>query len=204
MTYLSGHGAPTVVIAQRVLAGPGRATAATGYVSHPAAGKHIAFDGDLLHGVPPELMLPRAADADGLRLKLLVNVWSEHRLRCADPLPDECVAAARLKVGHVEAFLRDAGPAAAAVARLGSVGCAGGVHGFAFGRSGDEEHELWMPLPAPRSMEPGGTVRLDFSGGPGCVTVRKPPRAGGKRKRKKKGKQSKRGSAKAKQRKRDK
>jgi hypothetical protein len=28
------------------------------YLSHPKLGKHVSFDGRMLHGVPPELMAP--------------------------------------------------------------------------------------------------------------------------------------------------
>ena len=61
------------------------------YVSHPVAGKHLAFDGRLLHGALHELAAPgMAAEVDGggseaaeegvaeatTRVTLLVNLWA--------------------------------------------------------------------------------------------------------------------------------
>ena len=47
------------------------------YVSHPVEGKHLAFDGRLLHGVPdPD---PTGRCDPGERLSLLVNIWLGHR-----------------------------------------------------------------------------------------------------------------------------
>jgi hypothetical protein len=45
------------------------------FVSYPTPGKHLAFDGDLLHGCPAELV----ADQDfGVRRTMMVNVWIGH------------------------------------------------------------------------------------------------------------------------------
>jgi hypothetical protein len=62
------------------LASAATTTAPTGFdpvfVSYPKPGKHLAFDGGLLHGCPAEL----AAERDfGVRRTLMVNVWKGHR-----------------------------------------------------------------------------------------------------------------------------
>ena len=123
VTYLGGVGAPTVVLplaaSERgmALAAVDGATAADGsagvattacargaaYLSRPVPGKHLAFDGRLLHGCPAEYSLPPAAtveggpsaaaeDAGSLRVSLLVNVWRCHRPLAAHRLPAELAA----------------------------------------------------------------------------------------------------------------
>ena len=123
VTYLGGVGAPTVVLpltaSERGVAliaaagaddeGAGAATACAqgaAYLSRPVPGKHLAFDGRLLHGCPAEYSLPPAAaaapatsadrepsaaeeDTGSLRLSLLVNVWRCHRPLAAHRLPAE-------------------------------------------------------------------------------------------------------------------
>eukprot|EP01052_Picozoa_sp_SAG31_P028065 SAG31_NODE_2676_length_5264_cov_576.907278_5_plen_108_part_00 len=43
-------------------------------MSYPVPGKHVAFNGRLLHGCPAELQ----SKTDGRRLTVLVNVWVNH------------------------------------------------------------------------------------------------------------------------------
>ena len=48
-------------------------------VSYPVVGKHIAFNGRLLHGCPNCAAPPPAAGQPaGPRISLLVNVWLNH------------------------------------------------------------------------------------------------------------------------------
>ena len=56
------------------------------FVSYPVPGKHLAFDGRLLHGAIEELAPPPAGGPAGpyTRVTLMVNVWVDHRpARCA-------------------------------------------------------------------------------------------------------------------------
>ena len=126
VTYLGGVGAPTLVLplaaSERGMAVAARdaATAEDGsagvatacargaaYLSRPVPGKHLAFDGRLLHGCPTGYSLPPAATAEGmtegapsaaeqdagsLRVSLLVNVWRCHRPLAAHRLPAELAA----------------------------------------------------------------------------------------------------------------
>jgi hypothetical protein len=120
ITYLSDFGAPTVVWDRKSsppdcldeLTGPvGRA-----WLSHPKIGKHIAFDGRLLHGAPTVFfpaataaaVAPAAADfndekddssrptkrikQDRRRITLLVNIWLNHCPLDAEPLDEESLA----------------------------------------------------------------------------------------------------------------
>lgn len=128
MTYLGSRGAPTLILplvgdsAARVcardageqvaLGGLGEGGSRGAFVSHPREGKHLAFDGRLLHGAIDELTHPppaRAAeevneasqdlsrdeDEDALaytRVTLMVNVWVDHRPSHATRLPEEVAA----------------------------------------------------------------------------------------------------------------
>lgn len=82
VTYLSSSGAPLVVLSQPTLCRTGfgldlcENEGLVAYVTKPVLGRHVAFDGGLLHGCPAKL-----AD-EGERLSLLVNVWLEHRPIC--------------------------------------------------------------------------------------------------------------------------
>eukprot|EP00747_Dinoflagellata_sp_TGD_P193259 gnl/TRDRNA2_/TRDRNA2_59190_c0_seq1.p1 gnl/TRDRNA2_/TRDRNA2_59190_c0~~gnl/TRDRNA2_/TRDRNA2_59190_c0_seq1.p1 ORF type:complete len:373 (+),score=38.11 gnl/TRDRNA2_/TRDRNA2_59190_c0_seq1:161-1120(+) len=87
-TYLTGKGAPLVVLERpTLLPGEGddepqveepdlggRRSSRDAFVAFPAPGLHVAFRGNLLHGVPPTLEARR-----GERLSLLLNVWLHHR-----------------------------------------------------------------------------------------------------------------------------
>ena len=98
VTYLTGQGAPTIMLARPPPSRLGEplddgALISRGYLSHPAPGKHIAFDGRWLHGAPMDLA--RSGVRTGKRRKrisLLVNVWLDHRPALAMPLPTELVA----------------------------------------------------------------------------------------------------------------
>lgn len=138
VTYLGGAGAPTLVLPlaadargaalpaprpARAAEPAGAAAAASdcaeggcAYLSRPVPGKHLAFDGRLLHGCPAEYAAPPAATAAAppaaaacqeaaaavegreagagrtWRVSLLVNVWQCHRPSAARPLPAEMAA----------------------------------------------------------------------------------------------------------------
>ena len=169
-------------------------------MSHPAIGKHIAFDGELLHGVPPELMGPQPETGPFERVTFLVNLWLTDPLSGIEEFPPDVASTLNTPAGNVAAILPWAVAATDDVATVAlqplpaattcrTVRCDADapVCGFAFGRTGDEEHELWMPVPDVE-WRAGETVTMDF-GGQHARTVRKPAAAaggGGKKKRKKK------------------
>ncbi len=67
-------------------------------VSHPRVGKHLAFKGEYLHGVPPELLRLDWVELSGEdlqapeRVTLLVNTWLDHRPHDIEPFPTDCAA----------------------------------------------------------------------------------------------------------------
>jgi hypothetical protein len=92
ITYLSTGGGPTVILDSMVdTSGAPLVDAArtaptigipidTGWVSYPELGKHVCFDGRLLHGVPAEFA-PPTTEAGSLqqRITFLVNIWTNHK-----------------------------------------------------------------------------------------------------------------------------
>ncbi|CAL1173891.1 unnamed protein product [Cladocopium goreaui] len=76
VTYFSSQGAPLVVLSEPRLNGPLALTVddeVTAYAVQPMCGRHVAFDGSLLHGCPARFA-PKAE-----RLSLVVNLWFEHK-----------------------------------------------------------------------------------------------------------------------------
>ncbi|EQC34426.1 hypothetical protein SDRG_08196 [Saprolegnia diclina VS20] len=82
VTYLCVNAGPTVILDKRGTFAYG--TSIEGpltkcIVSRPVAGKHITFDGELLHGAPSSLAFPEVdEDVEGLRVTFLVNIWVDH------------------------------------------------------------------------------------------------------------------------------
>lgn len=111
VTYLT-KGAPTVVfdgLTVPTIARHGNGTPAglspspectKVYVSYPKPGKHIAFDGRLLHGVlhdllpqsfPPGIIPVGSSKDDALRVTFLANIWLNHKPKDVTPLHHELV-----------------------------------------------------------------------------------------------------------------
>eukprot|EP00927_Polykrikos_kofoidii_P050855 TRINITY_DN44703_c0_g1_i1.p1 TRINITY_DN44703_c0_g1~~TRINITY_DN44703_c0_g1_i1.p1 ORF type:complete len:385 (-),score=84.21 TRINITY_DN44703_c0_g1_i1:53-1177(-) len=80
VTYLCEVGGPTVVLDRRcgmrgdTVVGP----IGLAHLSYPKVGKHIVFDGQLLHAAPSELAM-KQQDTQKKRITFLVNVWVNHR-----------------------------------------------------------------------------------------------------------------------------
>jgi hypothetical protein len=84
VTYLTGNGAPTLILEEcRVdnLTGAwkddGAATKKQAVVSWPDQWKHLSFDGRWLHAVPGDLAIA-SATPDQRRYTFLVNIWLNH------------------------------------------------------------------------------------------------------------------------------
>ena len=79
MTYLSDCGAPTLILDCRNSQRPSETAQVYGSMKGgtlcwPQRWKHLAFDGQLLHGTVP---MPTALS--GRRITFLVNLWLNHR-----------------------------------------------------------------------------------------------------------------------------
>lgn len=216
VTYLTGYGAPTVVINQTPIVPaippngkPMEVLANTGVVSYPKVGKHIGFDGRLLHGVPPEAMA-EVPNSEGLeRITFLVNLWLTHELAEIERFPTNQLDKLKVPVNKVielfpwstccsTATSLTPSQTTEAVALPSFTNCKSmkcddfQVCGFAFGRSGDEEHQLWMPIPE-LDVTQGESANLIFGSQPAKI-IRLPTNMEGdggqgskkKRKRKKK------------------
>ena len=116
VTYFSGHGAPTLMVRKRTpvyfsesVAGGfddfqtsfmgnysdssrqvPQHTDCDAFLSYPAIGKHVSFDGSWLHGALPELAGKRKTHKkeSTTRVTFLVNVWLNHVPSTAVPLPE--------------------------------------------------------------------------------------------------------------------
>ena len=185
VTYLTDVGAPTVVLG---VPAPRAASAAaveeaygairTAHISWPRVGKHICFDGALLHGTLPEAKAPAAPAAAGPRVTFLVNVWLGWRPHGIRPLD---AALAEKMSGSGGGDGADASSAAAdadaisALGRLQADAPAPATHVTAanergqlltlkFGRQ-KKEHAIRLPLPdglAPTADGATTTVELEF------------------------------------------
>ena len=60
----------------------------TGWLCYPRKGKHVAFDGQLLHGVPVEYH----TGPPGLRVTFLVNIWLGHTPVGLELLPEQLLS----------------------------------------------------------------------------------------------------------------
>ena len=57
------------------------------WIVYPVKGRHVAFAGNFLHGVPKELIFGKPVD----RLSFLVNIWLDHKPDAVSPLADDVV-----------------------------------------------------------------------------------------------------------------
>ena len=102
VTYLTGHGPPTVILDHTTPREYGKMTCGSVgacHVSYPSVGKHVAFDGRWLHGVPPALAAdpPAEEGAEPLtRLTFLANIWLDHVPLGVDRLPKAAVEELKL------------------------------------------------------------------------------------------------------------
>eukprot|EP01041_Mallomonas_annulata_P004667 gene4667-9257_t len=107
VTYLTDCGGPTIVLDKKGtfrndedISGP----ITSCLVSQPKIGKHLCFDGTLLHAAPSDLIDENIDDNDDeqetsgdnskaiqKRITFLVNIWLNHIPTQSTPLPDEIV-----------------------------------------------------------------------------------------------------------------
>jgi hypothetical protein len=109
VTYLSNFGAPTVVLDKRSPPpnDPEKTTLngdiSRGWLSQPTRGKHMAFDGRLLHGAPATFFPARffnqpvsepplkKVKQERVRITFLVNIWINHCPLDAEPLEESVI-----------------------------------------------------------------------------------------------------------------
>eukprot|EP01064_Diplonema_japonicum_P000296 TRINITY_DN1020_c5_g2_i3.p1 TRINITY_DN1020_c5_g2~~TRINITY_DN1020_c5_g2_i3.p1 ORF type:complete len:370 (+),score=54.04 TRINITY_DN1020_c5_g2_i3:130-1110(+) len=164
VTYLCDVGAPTVAIGAPPLPCKGSVKVPNMFVSHPAQGKHVVFRGDMLHGCPPEMM--KQSKCAYTRVTLLVNIWVGHHPSEIEPAPLSLIS------GFVTPFkeLFTKVSPTAVPPQIIQPGSSSPVTGFAFGRKGKEEHELWVPIPPKKSASLG---TFEITCPKGCRVVRK-------------------------------
>jgi hypothetical protein len=183
VTYLTDAGAPTVVLgvpAPRAVADEENVygTIPTAHVSWPRVGKHICFDGALLHGTLPEAKAAAAPAAAGPRVTFLVNVWlgwRPHGIRPLDAALAEKMSGSGGGDGAAASSAAADADAISALGRLQADAPAPATHVTAanergqlltlkFGRQ-KKEHAIRLPLPdglAPTADGATTTVELEF------------------------------------------
>ena len=96
VTYLTETkpASPPTVIFSRIYEQVQEESISQMFVSHPRRGKHLVFDGRLLHGAPSHPGLRRKSDkegpsspADPMRVTFLVNIWKKSKPAGVEPLP---------------------------------------------------------------------------------------------------------------------
>lgn len=102
VTYLNNIGGPTCILdhvtpltVEESLEGRIEST----HVSVPVIGKHIAFDGRLLHGSVGSLARHIEGAAGDKRVTLLVNIWLNHQPLTAVGPPDSLIAKLQTPLG---------------------------------------------------------------------------------------------------------
>ena len=83
VTYLSSiRGAPTVIFGKKgtfEFGSDASGPLSECVLSYPIFGKHICFNGELLHGAPSDLVYPSVDKSnEGVRVTFLVNIWLDH------------------------------------------------------------------------------------------------------------------------------
>lgn len=109
VTYLTSDGAPTAVLPVAAdKDGAAIPQGNTAFTSFPIRGKHLCFDGRLLHGAPYDGPEDSCGSPDQhadherrLRATILVNLWINHRPRRVDRLPADIVTALRAESAAV-------------------------------------------------------------------------------------------------------
>lgn len=173
VTYLTDCGAPTLVVDRRNPSRPGEVPSIYGAIeqgllSHPSVGKHIVFDGQLLHGTAPQPSKSTDAACEAgperERVTFLVNVWLNHRPSHCRPVPEDL--ARRLGDAALPLSIPTPTEPAIETAEEGGGSSGRGEGGLAleasFGRTRPHAHRLRASLPG---LPRGGTAALRFGRG---------------------------------------
>ena len=179
VTYLEdgGSSAPTAIIEdcreQPIMAGNG-AVIRCAHLSLPIPGKHICFDGTLLHGAPVELREvfgcrpPNRGKKKSSRSTLLVNIWCSHRPPDCQRLPADTAA----KLGPVtvaSAFTLGSQRAASYDVVVGR-GVPATEMSWSFGESDSLSVTFPVPAKSVEALKDADTISVHFTDGRcGCV-----------------------------------
>jgi hypothetical protein len=92
VTYLAAHNPsiPTIILNNNPSTPVGDPINQC-FISFPKLGKHISFNGHLLHGAPIELLPPSTTDIPHIRVTFLVNIWLHHHPSGVLPLSKELI-----------------------------------------------------------------------------------------------------------------
>ena len=164
VTYLGNHGAPTLILPLAAdKHGRSIEVPCGAFLSYPRSGKHLCFDGRLIHGAPHSLA--RSMPAGGTRTTILINIWVGHVPTGLTAL-DESLAARLCPVEHAASLRSLVTEVVHAVEPVGAT--YDGESGVAL-----EETAVGYPffhppisvrwLPSPMLSPLGGTTHTDAS-----------------------------------------
>tara|TARA_B110001452_G_scaffold150988_2_gene125657 strand:- start:4118 stop:5149 length:1032 start_codon:yes stop_codon:yes gene_type:complete len=171
VTYLSDTGAPTVVLP---VASPAEADAVAesccgplrgAHACWPRVGRHLAFDGRMLHGAPTDLAAGPPPGDGTKRVTLLVNCWLNHVPWGADPVHEEVAAQMSASLPALD-LSRPCAPSR----RVSD--CNGGTLRWEVSHVGDESMTLALPAKAAWAAEPGALLSLAFRSRGGAALER--------------------------------
>ncbi|KAL1526734.1 hypothetical protein AB1Y20_015430 [Prymnesium parvum] len=110
VTYLSDSGAPTVVVSDATVSPVGEYSACrmSAHLVPPRVGRHLRFDGRLLHGAPRSILPPAGEEAGSYeRVTFCVNIWVGHKPRRCGPFTTPSSLA---PTDHIDFRLRQTDP----------------------------------------------------------------------------------------------
>jgi hypothetical protein len=196
VTYLSNVGGPTVFLDM-----PGDTIAeefenfslSCCRVSYPKPGKHVTFDGNLLHGAPSSLYAAvtdtsdseESEEEDGsddedsipeseARVTFLVNIWLDHHPTQAEPLPADLIPYLSndpsIRMGFQSGEI-----VTVSSSRHLADGSAATVSSWAL-PANDQSYEISVPLPTEESLAKlndcsGKTFQIEFPRGDGLLLL---------------------------------
>ena len=192
---LTDGGAPTIIldIAPHTDYGklPNNRNISKAHVSFPECGKHIKFDGRLLHAAPSDVFYACSPSLPGTRrggsrsckqlfrpqytrVSFLVNVWLNWKPFDTEYFPSDCLHLFKADVNSASSLKFEPSNAVAPVNMAVKKGTATETFKHAFGATG-QEHNLTLNIPvqdikhaATQATSAGkhgkGSFTLDFSG----------------------------------------
>lgn len=174
VTYVTSCGAPTLIVDRRNSRTPAETDTTfgpirEGFLSYPKVGKHVVFDGQLLHGTVPRKGDPQIDS--GERVTFLVNVWLDHK-------PSNCRRADKSfarRLGSAETEVSLNASSSDALTSVEVPGRSQGEEVFEsiFRRRGcaafkeAENGDLKLRVPLPPLAAPGATELIKWSAGSG-------------------------------------
>ena len=166
VTYLTGAGAPTLVLQQRCpveynAVPEAFGSISEGWLSYPAPGKHMSFDGRFLHGAPASLA-PATSVSDELRITFLANIWLNYHPSGLEEFPASEMASLMTTPQQVRQLSLDLATTEAPIELTGTAGSDCYELELNFGGQTGKDWQAVVPLPsaALSALPPGAAAHI--------------------------------------------